>query len=126
VYTDVTVDNGYRIQRIGYPFVAWLFSAGHASLVAGVLIGVNVAALTVLGWLGAVLAQDSGRHAAYGLLLVAFSGFVITLARDTAEILAACFTVGLVLFGSRRRLGAVTVGAGVVLLAAGGRRLARL
>jgi hypothetical protein len=93
----ITFDNAYRVQRIGYPLLAWLAAAGHATVVPGALIAVNVAALTVIAWLGAELAQDSGRHAAWGLLMVTFSGFVITLARDTSEIVAVCFMLGGVL-----------------------------
>jgi hypothetical protein len=99
----ITFDNAYRVQRIGYPLLAWLASAGHATAVPDALIAVNVAALTVIGWLGAELARDCGRHAAWGLLMVAFSGFVITLARDTSEIVAVCFMLGGVLAIRRHR-----------------------
>ena len=56
-------------KRIGYPVITWLFSAGQRALVPWMLVVVNVAAIGALAWLGGHLAQQGGRHAAWGLLL---------------------------------------------------------
>ena len=67
------------------------------------LVAVNVAALTALAALGAVIARQGGRHAAWGLLLPAYFGLVTSLSRDTAEPVAAAFLVaGLLAIRARR------------------------
>jgi hypothetical protein len=95
----------YRHQRIGYPLLVWLSSLGGRSprTVIWALIAVNVAALAVLGGLGALLAQASGRHAAWGLVLPAYPGFALTLARDLAEIVSICFLAVALLLYQRGR-----------------------
>jgi hypothetical protein len=50
----IRLDTSYRLQRIGYPALGWLFSAGQHGLLPAVLIAINVAGLVVLGWLGGV------------------------------------------------------------------------
>jgi hypothetical protein len=95
----ITVDHNYRYTRIGYPLVTWLLSAGHAAAVPVMLVMVNLACVAAVGWLGAVFARDSGRHALWGLLFVAYFGLVISVGRDTAEPLAdACLLAALLLY----------------------------
>ncbi|HEY1698866.1 MAG TPA: hypothetical protein VGG75_04005 [Trebonia sp.] len=95
----ITVDHNYRYTRIGYPLVTWLLSAGHAAAVPVMLVMVNLACVAAIGWLGAVFARDSGRHALWGLLFVAYFGLVISVGRDTAEPLAdACLLAALLLY----------------------------
>ena len=50
----ITLDNGYRIQRITYPVLAWLLAAGQQAAVPYSLVAVNVVALGALAWLGGV------------------------------------------------------------------------
>ena len=90
----ITIDSPIRIQRIGYPVLAWLGSAGTHQLVPYSLVVANLLALGALGWLSGRWAQQLGRHALWGLLPATFFGFVYTLSRDLTEILAAACLVG--------------------------------
>ncbi len=90
----ITLDAGFRIQRIGMPVLAWLASGGQHQLVPEALVAVNLAALVVLAWLGALIAKDSGRHAGWGLLVAGFWGFLFSIGRDLPEVVASCFLVG--------------------------------
>jgi len=65
----IRLDSFLRLKRIGYPALAWLASAGHASAVPVALVAVNVAGLALLGFAGGLLARQMGRHAAWGLVL---------------------------------------------------------
>jgi hypothetical protein len=47
--------------------------------------------LGALGWLGGLVAKDSNRPAAYGLLIAGYFGFLFSLGRDLTEICAATF-----------------------------------
>jgi hypothetical protein len=90
----ITLDAPYRLMRIGYPVLTWLATAGHGGLVPVMLVGVNVAAMTAMGFLGGLLARQSGRHALWGLLLPAYFGLLTSVARDTAEPVACAFLLG--------------------------------
>jgi hypothetical protein len=108
-------DTIFRLQRIGYPVLVWLITGGRPSLVPYGLIFVNVLGLVILGWLGGILARDSGRHAIYGLLIAGFFGFLFSLARDLSEIVAVCLAVGGLVAVRRQRW----LVAGVLFLYAG-------
>ena len=90
----ITLDAGFRIQRIGLSVLSWLASAGQHQLVPDAEIAVNLAALVVLAWLGGVIAKDAGRHALWGLLVAGFWGFLFSIGRDLPEVVASCFLVG--------------------------------
>ncbi len=110
----VTLDAGFRIQRIGMSALAWLVSGGQHQLVPASLVAVNLAALVVLAWLGGLIARDAGRHAAWGLLVAGYWGFLFSIGRDLPEVVASCFLVaGLVALRRSR-----PVLAGVVLACA--------
>lgn len=112
----ITLDAGFRIQRIGLPVLSWLAAAGQRSLVPDSEVAVNLAALAVLAWLGGVLARDAGRHAAWGLLVAGFWGFVFSIGRDLPEVVASCFLVGgLVALRRQRAVLAGLLFAGAVL-----------
>ncbi len=99
----ITMDRPYRYMRIGYPVLTWLVSLGQHWLVPVMLVAVNIAAIGAMGYLGAVFARQGGRHAAWGLLLPAYFGIITSLARDTAEPLAAvCLLGGLLAIRARR------------------------
>jgi hypothetical protein len=99
----ITMDHSYRYMRIGYPALTWLVSLGQHVLVPAMLVAVNVAAVSTLGWLGGVIARDAGRHALAGLMLPAYFGIITSLSRDTAEPLAAaCLVAGLLAIRARR------------------------
>jgi hypothetical protein len=90
----ITLDSGFRIQRIGMPVLAWVASAGQHQLVPEALVAVNLAAFTVLALLGGMIAKDAGRHAGWGLLVAGFWGFLFSIGRDLPEVVASCFLVG--------------------------------
>lgn len=90
----ITLDAGFRIQRIGMSVLAWLASGGQRQLVPDALVAVNLAALVVLALLGGVIARDSGRHAWWGLLVAGYWGFLFSIGRDLPEVVASCFLVG--------------------------------
>jgi hypothetical protein len=99
----ITLDAGFRIQRIGLSVLSWLAAGGQRSVIPEAEVAVNLAALVVLAWLGGILARDAGRHAAWGLLVAGFWGFVFSIGRDLPEVVASCFLVGGLLALRRRR-----------------------
>jgi hypothetical protein len=112
----ITVDHNYRYTRIGYSLVAYIISlGGHGRLLPTVLVVVNLVCVGIMAYLGAKLATESGRHALWGLLFVAYFGLVISVGRDTSEPLAdACMLGGLLAYRhSRYVLAAVLVAYGV-------------
>jgi hypothetical protein len=90
----ITLDAGFRVQRIGMPALAWLASGGQHQLLPGAIVAINLAALVVLAWLGGVIARDAGRRPAWGLLLAGYWGFLFSIGRDLPEVVASCFLVG--------------------------------
>jgi hypothetical protein len=97
----ITLDSPFRLQRIGYPALAWLVSLGQRSWVPVALVVVNVLALGAIGLAGGLLARDCGRHALCGLLLAGYFGFFISVGCDLTEPVAAACLLGGVL-GYRR------------------------
>lgn len=101
----VRFDSFLRLERIGYPTLVWLASAGHAAAVPAALVGVNVAGLALLGVGGGLLARESGKHAAWGLVFPGYWGYLWTISRDLTEIVTAAFLVlGLVAYRRHRYL----------------------
>jgi hypothetical protein len=102
----ITIDHAYRYTRIGYSLVAWFLAlGGHGQLLPAVLVLVNLNGVAAMGYLGAMLARDSGRHALWGLLFAAYFGLVISVGRDTSEPLAdACLLGGLLAYRRARYL----------------------
>ncbi len=99
----ITFDSKFRVQRIGYPVLAWLVSFGQHQWAPVALVLVNIAALTGIGLLGGMFAREANRHALWGLLLVGYFGFVFSLGRDVAEPTAAVFLLAGVLAYRHRR-----------------------
>jgi hypothetical protein len=86
----ITLDQpAYRQQRIVYPLLSFVLARGAPPATAWALLGWNIAAAAALGWLGAALARRRTRHALWGLAFAAYPGFVLVIARDLAEALAA-------------------------------------
>ena len=112
----ITMDHPYRYTRIGYPLVAWILSLGQHRLVPAVLVVINLICIGIVGWLGGKFARESGRHALWGLLFVAYFGLVISIGRDTSEPLAdACMLGGLLAYRhSRYVLAALLITYGVI------------
>lgn len=113
----VRVDSTIRFQRITYPTLAFVLGGfGDPAGVPWSLVLVNVLALGALGVLGGTIAQSSGRHAAWGLLLPAYFGFVSTLSRDLSEIVEVTFLIGGIVALRRHRplLAVALLGAAVL------------
>jgi hypothetical protein len=81
----IRLDSYSRVERMGYPFLAWLVSLGQHSHVFLTLVIVNVVAAAVLGLAGGLLAQSAGRHALWGLVFPLYWGYLWTLGRDLTE-----------------------------------------
>ena len=102
----VTLDEWYRLVRIGYSVLAWLGSAGVPAALPYALVIINVLAIGAIGGLGGALAQQAGRHALWGLLLAGYFGFATSAARDLTEPLAAACLLGGILACRRRNAAA--------------------
>ncbi len=86
----ITLDlPAYRLKRIGYPIVCWLFSFGHAGWLSVVMIGVNLVWLAVLMAVGMRWCRDLGVSDGWGLLPLLWPGLLMSLGRDLTEIQAA-------------------------------------
>jgi hypothetical protein len=100
----ITLDNpSYRNQRIGYPFIVWLLSFGHARWVPALLVIVNVAAAAAMAAFGGAFSRRLGYHALWGVIVPLYPGFLLTLSRDLAEIVASMFAMGAIWAISARR-----------------------
>lgn len=84
----------YRQQRIVYPLLARLAAAGRVEWLPAAMVGVNFVAVLAVAWLGASWSRRQGGNALWGLLLAGYPGFLVSLSRDTAEIVAAAFVLG--------------------------------
>jgi hypothetical protein len=93
----------YRHQRILYPLLAYLFSFRSPKFLPAVLILINFLVLCLMGWLGGCYAQTLKQHALWGIFLPLYPGFLLTLSRDTVEILEAAILLGSFLLLRRRR-----------------------
>jgi hypothetical protein len=112
----IRLDGYYRLQRLGYPLIAYVAAAGRGGLVPVSLVAVNVVGMGFIGLCGGLLAARAGRHACCGLLLPGYFGFVTTLARDLTEIVEVSLLLGGVLaFRGRRYLLAGLSFAGAVV-----------
>ncbi len=100
----ITLDNPpYRHQRILYPLIVHAVALGDAHFVPAAMIAVNFAFFCALAWVAGSLARSSGRHALWGLLIVANPGFLVTYSRDLVEIVEATFMLASVLLVRRDR-----------------------
>lgn len=100
----IAIDIPFRVQRITYPFLVWVFSGlGRPDAVPYAMVVVNLAAIGFLGFLGGRLAQSYGRHALWGAALGLYFGFVWTLSRDLTELVdAASLVAGVVAVREKR------------------------
>lgn len=100
----ITLDEpAYRQQRIVYPLLSFVVARGAPAATAWALVGWNLVAAAALGWLGAALARRRKGHALWGLAFAAYPGFVLVLARDLAEVLAAALLLAGILALDRQR-----------------------
>ncbi len=93
----VQLDQPYRTSRIGYPALAWLVSGGQESNVEWALVVVNLLAVALAAWCASRLATLAGLRAVHGLLVIAASGLLMTVARDLTEVVLVAALLGGVL-----------------------------
>jgi hypothetical protein len=87
----------YRHQRILYPLLVWAASlGGRPSLVPEMMVIVNIIGIGLIGFAGGLVARTWGLHASWGVLPAMYPGFLLTLVRCTAEIVAAACLAGAV------------------------------
>jgi hypothetical protein len=82
---------------------AWVLSAGQPGAVPWALLVINLLAAIGVGAAAGALARDSGRHAAWGLLIALYPGYAFTLTLDTSELLAGALVLSGLHAGRRRR-----------------------
>jgi hypothetical protein len=99
----IRLDSPFRLQRIGYPALAWVVSAGQPGLVPWALLVVNLIGLGAVGWLGGRLARDVHRHPMWGLVPAGFCGLLYALGHDLTEITEYAFLLGALLALRDRR-----------------------
>lgn len=89
----ISFDSFSRVERIGYPFLAWIVAGGQQRSVPLALVMVNVVACGAVAFGGGLLAQSAGRHALWGLVFAGYWGYLWTLGRDLTELTAAAFVL---------------------------------
>jgi hypothetical protein len=99
----IRLDSVARLERIGYPLLAWALAAGQFGVVPVTLVVVNILALAILAGLCAALAREAGREPIWGVVVAAYWGFLWSLSRDLTEIVATMFVVAGLLAIRRRR-----------------------
>lgn len=106
----IRLDNPpYRQQRIGYPLLVFLASAGQARAVPLMMVVVNVLALVAIAAIGGLLAQHFGFNGLWGIAFALYPGFILTLSRDTSEIVACMFMLATALALARERFLAASI-----------------
>lgn len=78
-----------RAARVGYPALAGALALGQVGAIPATLVIVNVLAAGVVAGAAAALARLGGRSGWWGLVVLAFPGFVYTLGLDLAELVEA-------------------------------------
>ena len=99
-----SVGGAFRAERLGYPLLAFLASAGRASALPAALVAVNVATLLALtAWLAAAL-RRRGRSPLWATAVALSPGMLLPVLRDLSDPLAtACVLVGVLAWQERRR-----------------------
>lgn len=87
----VTLDSEVRLQRIGYPAITWLVTAGGSIPVTLGLVTVNVIGMGLIAGIGATLLGLHRRSPWWGLALVTYFGFAFVIAKDLTEITEVTF-----------------------------------
>ena len=105
-----------RAQRILYPAAAWALSLGRGGLVPYTLVLVNLLAIAALARAAVLLATHFGMPARLGLLIPFYPGFVLSICRDTAEIVATALAIcGMVAATKGRWLSAALLASAAML-----------
>ena len=110
----IRLDSFSRVERMAYPFLAWLVARGQHASVPLALVVVNVIACGIVALAGGLLARSAGRHALWGLVFAGYWGYLWTLGRDLTELTAAAF----LLLGLAAMVRQAAILSGVALLCA--------
>lgn len=94
----------WRMQRIGYPLLAWTVSLGHAAAVPAVLFAINLLGLGAIAGLAAAIARKAALSPFVPLAIVLWPGFLAGLTHDTTEITAEMLLLGAILCRAHGRL----------------------
>lgn len=114
----ITIDTpATRAARILYPLLAWAASFGRPAALPWAMLGLNLAGLFALAWMGVAIARRHGAPAWTGLLPAFYPGFIVTIIRDTTEITASAALVAAVLFALRSLPWSAAVFASVAITA---------
>jgi len=107
----------YRYGRIGLPFVGWLLALGNPSSVGWTMLVVNLAALTAIPGLAAVVLDDRGAPPAAAAFILVLPAFVLLYGTVLCDpLLIALILVAYILDGRGHEHGAVAVLAYAVLV----------
>jgi len=88
----ITIDNPpYRMQRIVYPVLAWLLSAGQPRFTAWAMVFTNLLGLVAIVCFAFRLSEQLQLSRIVPVLVSLWPGFLIALNRSTTEIVAAAF-----------------------------------
>ncbi len=95
----------FRIQRLGYPLLAFLLSGGRAGAIPAALVGVNLIVLvSVTAWFAAY-ARHRGWSTLWALAIGLMPGMLLPMLRDLSDPLATtCVLVGVLMWQARRRV----------------------
>ena len=102
-FDGVSLSSTYRLNRIVYPFLAWIFAGGRTSLISWSLVIVNSLALLVLAQCGISQALRAGKSPWLGLSLLLVPGLVGAYSRDLSEILSVVFLLLAILVARNER-----------------------
>ena len=106
-----------RHQRILYPLLSSVLSAGNHKFLPAAMILLNFLLLCLMGWLGGAYAQTLKQHALWGIFLPLYPGFLLVLSRNTVEILEAALVFGSLLLLRRGKPLAATLLLSLAVLA---------
>jgi hypothetical protein len=88
----ITIDNPpFRMQRIVFPVLAWLLSAGQPRFTAWAMLSVNLLGLAAIGYFAVRLSEQLRLPRVVPVLVSLWPGFLIALNRSTTEIVAVAF-----------------------------------
>lgn len=81
----------YRHQRILYPLMLWALSLGNPERIPPLMPILNLLGIAVMAAGAGALAMRYGLSPFWGLVFPLFPGFIVSLSRDTSEIVAWAF-----------------------------------
>jgi len=95
---DATIDNlagsTFRLQRMGYPTLAYLLALGHTSAIPWTFLAINVLAVVGITLGFALYARRRGWSGWWALALGLMPGLVLATLRDLSDPLAVAAMVG--------------------------------